>query len=116
MLVEVPPSSKLLAGRKWPVPPSFRAKDFDNARHDCPCRTDSPCSEILAGRVASVLPRRATIFVTTPLDALELSFEGIAGDFHAGRATRRSGAGASRGIRAAPRCAMSGSFLDRRGG
>lgn len=44
----------------------------------------------LAGRVASVLAAPGNDFVTTPLDALELSFEGIAGDFHAGH-TRRSG-------------------------
>ena len=44
----------------------------------------------LAGSVAGVFAALGSDFVTQPVEALELSFEGIAGDFHAGF-TRRSG-------------------------
>ena len=44
----------------------------------------------LAGRVEGAFVAPADHFVTRPVDALELTFEGIAGDLHAGH-TRRSG-------------------------
>ena len=47
-------------------------------------------SRKLAGRVDRAFIAPADHFVTRPVDALELTFEGIAGDFHAGH-TRRSG-------------------------
>lgn len=44
----------------------------------------------LAARVAGVFHAPGEDFVTRPVDALDLSFEGIAGDFHSGY-TRKSG-------------------------
>lgn len=47
-------------------------------------------SRKLAGRVEAVFVAPSSHFVTRAVDALEVTFEGIAGDFHAGH-TRRSG-------------------------
>jgi len=44
----------------------------------------------IKGRVDAVLMADGSDFVSTPVDALALTFEGIAGDFHAG-ISRRSG-------------------------
>lgn len=44
----------------------------------------------LKGRVADVLKASGRDFVSTPIEALELTYDGIAGDFHAGQ-TRASG-------------------------
>ena len=44
----------------------------------------------LKGRVADVLKASGRDFVSTPVEALELTYDGIAGDFHAGQ-TRASG-------------------------
>ncbi|MGD9915327.1 MAG: MOSC domain-containing protein [Rhizobiaceae bacterium] len=44
----------------------------------------------LAARVGGLYVAAGKSFVTTPVDALELGFDGISGDVHAG-ATRRSG-------------------------
>jgi hypothetical protein len=47
-------------------------------------------SRKITGRVDELFEARGNDFVTTPASSLELTFDGIAGDFHAGR-TRRSG-------------------------
>lgn len=44
----------------------------------------------IAARAEAVLVAPFDTFVTTPVDVLELGFEGVAGDYHAG-ITRRSG-------------------------
>ncbi|MGH7005498.1 MAG: MOSC domain-containing protein, partial [Alphaproteobacteria bacterium] len=47
-------------------------------------------SRKLSGRVEALFAAFGGEFVTTPVRSLDLGFDGIAGDFHAG-ATRRSG-------------------------
>ncbi|MBB3233887.1 hypothetical protein FHS20_000727 [Phyllobacterium endophyticum] len=53
-------------------------------------RTEILPSRKISGRVSGLFEALAGDFVTTPAASLELTFEGITGDFHAG-STRRSG-------------------------
>jgi hypothetical protein len=53
-------------------------------------RTEILPSRKISGRVSGLFEALAGDFVTTPATSLELTFDGITGDFHAG-STRRSG-------------------------
>jgi len=68
----------------------FRAKDFSPMLDVTATAEDIVPARKLTGTVSAVYAAPGNDFVTRAVDALDLSFEGIAGDFHVGH-TRRSG-------------------------